>query len=138
MKRMHVGLKVDDLDTAIAFYTDLFGAEPTLRRPDYAKWMLDDPRVNFSIDTHGDGAPGSAHYGIQVESPDELAEMRARIDRAGLARCEQDDIICGYQRQSKSWVTDPHGLRWETFFTEGVVEDGGYGTETIPGDAEDA
>ncbi len=138
MKRMHVGLKVDDLEKAIAFYTDLFGAEPTLRRPDYAKWMLDDPRVNFSIDTHGDGAPGSAHYGIQVESPDELAEMRARIDAAGLARREQDDIICGYQRQSKSWVTDPHGLRWETFFTEGVVEGGGYGCETIPGDAEEA
>ena len=136
MKRMHVGIKVDDLDEAIAFYSRLFGAEPTLRRPDYAKWMLDDPRVNFSVDTHGAGAPGSAHYGIQVESSDELTTMRERIDTAGLPRSDQNDLICGYQRQDKSWVTDPHGVRWETFFTSGVVEGGGYGCDSMPGDEE--
>jgi len=123
MKRMHVGLKVDDLDKSIDFYSRLFGVEPTLRRPDYAKWMLDDPRVNFSVDTHGDAPAGSAHYGIQVESPEELVEMRQRIDEAALPRRDQNDLICGYQKQDKSWVNDPHGVPWETFFTYGV-EDG--------------
>ena len=111
MKRMHVGMKVTDLDKAIAFYSQLFGAKPTLQRRDYAKWMLDDPRVNFSIDTHGDGEPGSAHYGIQTETPEELEEMRERIDNAGLLRSDQNNLICGYQRQDKSWVTDPHDVR---------------------------
>ena len=132
MKRMHVGLKVEDLEKAIAFYSDLFGVEPTLRRPDYAKWMLDDPRVNFSLDTHGDGPAGSAHYGIQVENPDDLAEMRRHIDQVGLPRRDQNDLICGYQRQDKSWVSDPHGLQWEMFFTAGVAEDAGYGCESMP------
>lgn len=132
---MHIGMYVEDLDEAVDFYTRLFGSEPTMRRSDYAKWMLDDPRVNFSIDTHLDGPPGSAHYGIQVESSDELAEMRARIDGAGLSREDQDDLICGYQRQDKSWVLAPHGVKWETFFTHGIVDtDGadGYGTEELP------
>ena len=134
MKRMHVGMKVTDLDKAIAFYSRLFGAKPTLQRHDYAKWMLDDPRVNFSIDTHGDGEPGSAHYGIQAETPEELEEMRERIDSAGLLRSDQNNLICGYQRQDKSWVTDPHDVRWETFFTSGVVDGGGYGCDAMPDD----
>ena len=132
MKRMHIGLKVEDLEGAIAFYSRLFGCEPTLQRPDYAKWMLDDPRVNFSLDTHGDDAPGSAHYGIQVESPGELEEMRARVDHAGLSRCDQNDLVCGYQRQDKSWVADPNGVWWETFFTSGVVDSDDYGTAEMP------
>ena len=136
MKRMHVGLKVDDLDAAIDFYTRLFDAEPTLRRPDYAKWMLDDPRVNFSIDAHGDEAPGSAHYGIQAESSEELTELRGRIDAAELPRSDQNDLICGYQLQDKSWVTDPHGLRWEAFFTTGVVEGADYASAARPCDDE--
>lgn len=131
MRRMHVGLQVEDLDESIEFYTRLFGCEPTLRRPDYAKWMLDDPRVNFSLDTHGDGPPGSAHYGIQAETPGELADLRSHIDEADLPRSDQDDLVCGYQLQHKSWVTDPDGLKWEAFFTEGVV-DGGYGTAEMP------
>ena len=101
MKRMHVGMKVTDLDKAIAFYSRLFGAKPTLQRHDYAKWMLDDPRVNFSIDTHGDGEPGSAHYGIQVETPEELEEMRELIDTPGHLRSDQTNLICGYQRQDR-------------------------------------
>ena len=128
---MHIGLQVTDLDESIEFYTRLFGVQPTLRRSDYAKWMLDDPRVNFSLDTHGEGAPGSAHYGIQVESRDELDLLRDQIDEAGMPRADQDDLVCGYQLQHKSWVTDPDGLRWEAFFTEGVV-DAGYGTVEMP------
>ena len=107
MRRMHIGLQVDDLGESIEFYTRLFGCEPTLRRPDYAKWMLEDPRVNFSLDTHGAGQPGSAHYGIQVETHDELADLRSHIDSAELPRSDQNDLVCGYQLQHKSWVTDP-------------------------------
>ena len=135
MKRMHVGMYVDHIEAAIDFYNRLFDAEPTIRRPDYAKWVLDDPRVNFSIDTHLDGPPGSAHYGIQVESPDELAEMRQRLDEAELPREDQDNLVCGYQRQDKSWVVAPHGVKWETFYTHGVVDAGGpegYGTDELP------
>ena len=131
MRRMHIGLQVDDIDESVEFYTRLFGVEPTLRRDDYAKWMLEDPRVNFSLDTHGEGEAGSAHYGIQVESRRELEEMRDCIDAAGMTRADQDDLVCGYHLQHKSWVADPHGLMWETFFTEGVVE-GGYGTAEMP------
>ena len=79
MRRMHEGMKVTNLDKVIAFYSRLFGAKPTLQRHDYAKWILDDPRINFSIDTHGDGEPGSAYYGIQVETPGELEKMRQHI-----------------------------------------------------------
>ena len=130
MKRMHIGMKTDNLAKAITFYSRLFGVKPTLQRPDYAKWMLDDPRVNFSVDTHGDSESGSAHYGIQVETPEELAELRERIDSAGLPRRDQNNLICGYQRQDKSWVTDPHNIQWETFYTSGVVEGDHYATPT--------
>lgn len=138
MKRMHVGIKVDDVDATVSFYTRVFGAEPTLRRPDYAKWMLDDPRVNFSVDRNGSGAPGSAHYGIEAESPGELAELRERFDSAGLRRSDQNDLVCGYQHQDKSWVTDPSGNRWEAFYTSGVVEGGGYGTAAMPEESEES
>ena len=131
MRRLHIGLQVDDLEESVAFYARLFGVEPTLRRPDYAKWMLEDPRVNFSLDTRGEGAAGSAHYGIQVETRPELEQVREHIDAAGLARADQDDLVCGYQLQHKSWVTGPDGVMWEAFFTEGVV-DGGYGTAEMP------
>ena len=132
MKRFHVGMYVENLDEAIEFYSRLFGARPTLQRADYAKWMLDDPRVNFSIDTHYDGAPGGAHYGIQVDSAEELQASREQIDSAGLPRSDQNDLICGYQKQHKSWVTGPHDVMWETFYTEGVVEDADYGDDSMP------
>ncbi len=128
MKRMHVGLKVDDIDKAVDFYSRLFAADPTIVRPDYAKWMLDDPRLNFSVDLHGDGPVGSAHYGIQAETAEELEEMRRRLDAADFARRDQNDLICGYQLQHKSWVEDPAGVSWESFFTEGVSGDG-YGCD---------
>jgi len=132
MRRAHVGMKVDDIEKAVDFYTRLFGAEPSLVRPDYAKWMLDDPFLNFSIDVHGEGKAGSAHFGIQVTSEEELEQMRAQIDGAGLARQDQNDLVCGYQLQHKSWVTGPDGVMWEAFFTEGVVEGAGYGDGEMP------
>ena len=132
MKRLHIGMYVEDLDEGIAFYSRLFGAEPTMRRADYAKWMLDDPRVNFSIDTHLDGPAGTAHYGIQVESEEELAAMRDRLDTAGLSREDQDNLVCGYQLQDKSWVRGPYGEKWETFFTHGLADGSGYGSEELP------
>ena len=96
MRRVHVGLKVDDIETAADFYTRLFGVEPDLVHPDYAKWMLDDPFLNFSVDLHGEGTAGSAHFGIQVTSEEELEQMRARIDAAGLSREDQNHLVCGY------------------------------------------
>ena len=132
MRRVHVGIKVDNIEKAVDFYTRLFGTEPSLVRPDYAKWMLDDPFLNFSIDVHGEGKAGSAHFGIQVTSEEELEQMRAQIDGAGLARQDQKDLVCGYQLQHKSWVTGPDGVMWEAFFTEGVVEGAGYGDGEMP------
>ncbi len=128
---MHIGLQVSDLEGSVEFYTRLFGVEPALRRPDYAKWMLEDPRVNFSLDTHGSGAAGSAHYGIQVETRSELEDMRGHLDSAGMTRADQNDLVCGYHLQHKSWVTDPDGCMWKAFFTEGEA-DIGYGTAEMP------
>jgi len=132
VKRVHVGLKVDDIETALDFYTRLFGARPSLVRPDYAKWMLDDPLLNFSIDVHGEGPAGSAHFGIQVADDRELEEIRERIDSAGLPREDQNYLVCGYQLQHKSWVSDPDGTMWEAFLTEGVVGGAGCGNEEMP------
>ena len=125
-------MKVDDIEKAVDFYTRLFGVEPDLVHPDYAKWMLDDPFLNFSIDVHGEGKAGSAHFGIQVTSEEELEQIRAQIDGAGLARQDQNDLVCGYQLQHKSWVTGPDGVMWEALFTEGVVEGAGYGDGEMP------
>ena len=133
MKRMHVGLKVDDIDDAVAFYTRLFGQPPTLERADYAKWMLDDPYVNFSIDLHGDGPAGSAHFGIQAPDPDGLDELRRHVDDAQLDRTDQNDLVCGYQLQHKSWVVGPSGEQWEMFFTEGLADGDSYGCADLPG-----
>jgi len=133
MKRIHIGMRVDDIGIAVDFYSKLFGESPTLQRDDYAKWMLDDPFVNFSVDLHGDGPVGSAHYGIQFETDDDLVQARAEIDGAALERADQDDLICGYQLQDKSWVLDPHGVAWEMFHTHGLVGDGeAYGCEDMP------
>ena len=131
MKRMHLGLTVEDIEESVAFYTRLFGQEPTLRRDDYAKWMLDDPYINFAINTTGDEAPGTvSHLGIQVSSSDALEEVRSTWDERGFVRQNQDDLVCGYQEQDKSWVFDPQHMPWEVFVTHGVVED--YGTNEMP------
>ena len=132
MRRMHVGLKVADIDEAVDFYSRLFGQEPTLHRPDYAKWMLDDPYVNFSIDLHGDGPAGTAHFGIQLDDHAGLDEMRQHVDEVELPRADQNDLVCGYQLQHKSWVSGPAGERWELFFTEGLADSGTYGCDALP------
>ena len=131
MQRMHVGLKVSNIGEAVAFYSKLFGAEPDLLRSDYAKWMLDDPFVNFSVDLHGDGPAGSAHFGLQQLDAPGLARARARIDDASLPREDQNDLVCGYQLQHKSWVFGPDGEPWEIFHTEGLAPDGTYGCDEI-------
>ncbi|MEO0493864.1 MAG: VOC family protein [Actinomycetota bacterium] len=132
MQRMHVGLTVSDIDDAVGFYSKLFGAEPTLVRPDYAKWMLDDPFLNFSVDLHGDGPAGSAHFGMQQVDPASLADARGRIDEAGLPREDRDDLTCGYQVQSKSWVFGPDGEAWEIFHTMGLAPGDRYGCDEMP------
>jgi catechol 2,3-dioxygenase-like lactoylglutathione lyase family enzyme len=116
MKRMHVHVAVSDLERNIGFYSKLFGAEPSVRKPDYAKWMLDDPRVNFAISSRG-LPPGVDHLGIQVESAGELDGLREQLESAGEALVSQEGTTCCYARSDKHWVTDPQGLAWETFRT---------------------
>jgi hypothetical protein len=127
MKRMHVHVAVEDLKRSIGFYSALFDAAPSVVKPDYAKWMLDDPRVNFAISTRGRG-PGLDHLGIQVESETELAEVYARLRKAGAAVIEQGNTICCYAKSEKSWIADPAGISWETFHTTGESTVYGDGT----------
>jgi len=118
MKRMHVHVAVEDLQQSIAFYAALFAAEPAVVKPDYAKWMLDDPRVNFAISARG-RKPGLDHLGIQVESKIELHEVYARLRQASGAVIEQGETTCCYAKSEKSWIDDPAGISWETFHTSG-------------------
>lgn len=126
MKRLHVNVGVADLDQSIRFYSVLFGAEPTVKHDDYAKWMLDDPRVNFAISTRG--APGLDHLGIQAENAEELNEMATRLKAADQSVFEQKDAACCYARSDKAWVQDPSGLSWETFHTADQITT--YGGDT--------
>ena len=119
MKRMHVHVSVEDLPRSIGFYSALFGATPAVVEGDYAKWMLEDPRLNFAISTRSRSG-GVDHLGIQVEDAGELAELAARLKAAGETTRDQEATTCCYARSDKSWVNDPAGLRWETFFTHGV------------------
>ena len=119
MKRMHVHVGVEDLARSIGFYSTLFGAEPTVTKPDYAKWMLDDPRVNFAISAGQHAAKGIEHLGIQVESSDELAEVYGRLQAADAPVLEEGATTCCYARSEKSWIADPDGVVWEAFFTNG-------------------
>jgi catechol 2,3-dioxygenase-like lactoylglutathione lyase family enzyme len=116
MKRFHVHAHVADLQASIGFYSKMFGAEPTRVESDYAKWMLDDPRVNFAISTRG-GKPGVDHLGIQTDSADELAELKARAQQADLTLLDEGETTCCYARSEKHWVTDPQGIAWEHFHT---------------------
>lgn len=119
MKRLHVHLGVAELDRAIAFYSTLFGAAPALVKSDYAKWMLEDPRVNFAISCGRHDAAGIEHLGIQVESTDELGEVQARLQAAERPLLEEGETICCYSKSEKSWIADPDGLTWEAFLTTG-------------------
>ena len=118
MKRLHVHVGVDDLDQSIRFYSTLFGAEPSVTKPDYAKWMLEDPRVNFAISS-GNAHKGIEHLGIQVESQDELKEVYGRLRQADRPVLEEGATTCCYARSEKSWIADPQGVVWEAFFTNG-------------------
>lgn len=118
MKRLHVHVSVDDLAKSIHFYNTLFSAEPAVTKEDYAKWMLDDPRVNFAISKRGSEA-GIRHLGIQVEDRAELADMYSRLQRAESDVLDEGATTCCYAKSEKSWVADPQGVQWETFLTLG-------------------
>ena len=118
MKRFHVHVNVDHLDDSIRFYTTLFGATPTLVKPDYAKWMLDDPRVNFAISQRGRPA-GIDHLGVQAEDEAELATIGERLLAADAVALAGQGTTCCYARSDKFWAEDPQGVRWETFHTLG-------------------
>jgi catechol 2,3-dioxygenase-like lactoylglutathione lyase family enzyme len=120
MKRFHVHVHVDDLATSIGFYSKLFAAEPARVEVDYAKWMLDDPRVNFAISTRG-SEPGLDHLGFQVDDAAELGELKARAQSADMALLDEGATTCCYARSEKHWVTDPQGIAWEHFHTLGNV-----------------
>jgi catechol 2,3-dioxygenase-like lactoylglutathione lyase family enzyme len=127
MKRLHVHVAVEDLMHSIGFYSALFAAQPKIVKTDYAKWMLEDPRVNFAISTRG-RQPGLDHLGIQVEDQDELQEVYARLRTAGGTVIEQGQTACCYAKSEKSWIDDPAGISWETFLTTGESIDYGDGS----------
>lgn len=120
MKRFHVHLHVQDLAQSMAFYNRLFAAMPTRVEADYAKWMLEDPPVNFAISTRGD-APGIDHLGIQTDSEQELLELKQRAQTADMALLDEGQTTCCYARSEKHWVTDPQGIAWEHFHTLGNI-----------------
>ena len=120
MKRFHVHLHVDDLGKSIGFYSQLFAAQPARQETDYAKWMLDDPPVNFAISTRGQ-QPGIDHLGIQTDDATELAVLKARAEAADMALLDEGTTTCCYARSEKHWVTDPQGIAWEHFHTLGSI-----------------
>jgi lactoylglutathione lyase len=127
MKRLHVHVSVTDLPASIRFYRTLFGADPTVTQPDYAKWMLEEPRVNFAISINRQPA-GVNHLGFQVETDDELRGMREKLQAADARMVAQSEQPCCYAKSDKYWVTDPTGIAWETFHTLGSIPV--YGEDT--------
>jgi catechol 2,3-dioxygenase-like lactoylglutathione lyase family enzyme len=120
MKRLHVHVAVENIGKSVSFYSTLFGARPVVLKDDYAKWMLDDPRVNFAISDRA-RVPGVDHLGIQTETGEELAELAGRLKAAGEVTRDQEATTCCYAKSDKSWVNDPSGIRWETFYTFGTA-----------------
>lgn len=116
MKRLHIHIGVDKLDDAVRFYNTLLGAEPVKLEPDYAKWMLDDPCVNFAVSTRT-SRKGVDHLGIQVDEKEELDELRQRLDAPGMTVIEEGETVCCYARSDKSWIEDPAGVPWEAYRT---------------------
>ena len=127
MKRLHVHVAVHDLDQSVRFYSALFAAQPAVKKDDYAKWMLDDPRVNFAISTRG-GKAGLDHLGIQAENGAELEEIGSRLAQADVSLLPQKGASCCYARSDKYWTIDPQGIAWESFHTLDTVPV--YGTDT--------
>lgn len=121
MKRMHVMLRVKDLAEATRFYSKLFGTAPTTKKSDYAKWMIDDPRVNFSIAEKAEDH-GIEHLGIQAETPAELEELRERIDQADGVVNHEGETTCCYANSDKTWIVDQQGVSWEAFYTSDEAE----------------
>ena len=121
MKRFHVHVAVKNLDASIRFYSSLFGMQPTVTKPDYAKWMVEDPRINFAISQRG-ARTGVNHLGLQVDSDAELEELRAQAESADLVAAAEKNIQCCYARGNKYWYTDPQGVAWETYHTLEQVE----------------
>jgi catechol 2,3-dioxygenase-like lactoylglutathione lyase family enzyme len=119
MKRFHLHVGVTDLDASIAFYTHLFGAEPTVVKTDYAKWMLEDPRINFAVSMREGANKGIEHVGLQVEDANELAQVYARMKAADRPVLEEGATTCCYAKSEKSWIADPDGVVWEAFLTSG-------------------
>ena len=131
MKRLHVNVNVDDIEASTRFYTALFAAEPTVKKPDYARWMLEDPRVNFAISLCGSTA-GVNHLGIQAEEPEELKEVYLRLDRAGGATLDEGETTCCYAHSTKQWIEDPQGVVWEAFQTHGAAASSSESAESAP------
>jgi predicted lactoylglutathione lyase len=127
MKRFHVHVAVDDLTQSVRFYSALFAVEPSVVKTDYAKWMLDDPRVNFAVSTRG-RQPGLDHLGIQAETDEELKQIYTRLHEAGGSVIEQGQTACCYAKSEKSWIDDPAGISWEAFHTTGEGTDYGDGS----------
>ena len=120
MLRIHIMIRVRNLDTSIRFYQELFDAPPTVQKADYAKWMLEDPRINFSVAPADEvRPPGVAHLGLQAESAEELEVVRGRIDRAGGTVRNEGETTCCYANSDKTWVVDGQGVAWEAFYTHG-------------------
>lgn len=119
MKRFHVHVGVADLDASIAFYTGLFGEAPSVTKGDYAKWMLEDPRINFAISQKCGAAKGIEHLGVQVDDAGELAEVYGRLKAADAPVLEEGATTCCYAQSEKSWIADPDGVVWEAFLTTG-------------------
>lgn len=130
MKRFHVHVGVRDLPASIRFYSALFATPPTVTKPDYAKWMLDDPRINFAISERG-GQHGVNHLGLQVDDDAELEEIHGRLDAAGAAVVAENDVSCCYARSDKYWIEDPQGVAWESFRSLGSVPYFGAGEATV-------
>jgi catechol 2,3-dioxygenase-like lactoylglutathione lyase family enzyme len=128
MKRFHVNVSVADLEQSVEFYKTLFGQEPDLLKGDYAKWMLEDPRVNFAI-SQSSRSSGINHIGLQADTMDELGEIQERLKQAGAQTFEQPEAECCYARSSKTWVQDPDAVRWETFVTHGQTTH--YGDDAL-------
>ena len=131
MKRFHVHLSVKDLAESIRFYSTVFGAPPSVEKPDYAKWMLDDPRMNFAI-SPGNGRAGLSHLGMQVDSAQELAELREQAVRGDAVVEDQPGTSCCYSRSDKHWLRDPQGIAWEAFHTTAAEADKSCGSADAP------
>jgi len=132
MNRFHVHVRVRDIDESVQFYSTLFGTAPSVLKSDYAKWMLDDPRVNFAISAREALSSGVDHLGIQVETGNELRELAKRLKSAGEKTRDEEAVTCCYAKGNKSWVNDPAGVRWETFYTFGEATTYGEDTASEP------